>query len=148
MNPRTFLRTTLAAPVVVPLLALASESVSGFAFVLIMSLAFGAIPYLITAAILWVHIGRCGSQRSAIRLILLAPLIFASLQALTWLVWVWLNPSEPSGVTVAAALAAYGLLIGYGYSAVVALLLVGGFRAGLLSAFTTTSHATVEANAA
>jgi hypothetical protein len=148
MSPHAFLRATLALPVLVPLLALASGSLSQAGFFLVMSLAFGGVPYLITAAILWFAIARCRSRRSAIRLILLAPLLFAPLQGLAWLAWAWLHPSESTGPAVAVGLGTTGLLFGYIYAVLVVALFLLVSRFSLVSSFPADVSAQAEANAA
>jgi hypothetical protein len=135
MTPRAFLRALLALPLVVPVLAFASGSTSSVAFLLLMSVAFGAVPYLATAAFLWFRIGRCNTQKSAIALIFAAPLLFAPLQAIAWLLWSWLNPSEATGLAAALALAAYGLFFGYLYAAFATVAFLAAVRAGFVSSF-------------
>ena len=66
---------------------------------------------------------------------LCAPLIFAPLQALTWLLWSWLNPAEVTGLAAALALAAYGLLFGYIYAGLSIFAFFVAVRIGFVSRF-------------
>ncbi len=123
MSPRTFLRLSLAVPLLVPIFAFVSGSTSGVAFVLIMSLAFGGVPYALTAIVLWRLLGHCNTVRSYVRTALMAPALFAPLQAIAWLAWELHEAKEyvvPHNATYnsaysSVALASYGLAIGYAY---------------------------------
>ena len=116
MHPRTFLRITLALPLLVPVVAFYSASTSGIAFVLMMSMVFGGGPYLLTSIILWLCLGKCQSQRSFIGTVISAPLLFAPLQALTWFfAGDLIFPNTTADYYGSLVLGGYGLALGYCY---------------------------------
>ncbi len=157
MSPQSFLRSLLLIPLVVPLLALGLVVVLDYAgvhiigaiqlntLVLMSSLVFGGVPYLITASILWFRIGRCKSRKSALVLIFSAPLIFIPLQALAMLLWSLLHLSVGAslgdgfeeGLMLALITAVYGLIFGYFYAICSALIFVGAVRLRLVYDFAT-----------
>jgi len=123
MKSLTYFRCSLFTPVLLPLFASSFGGTSGIAFLLVMSLAFGGVPYALLATFLWVRLGRTQTAHGYIRLALLAPLLFAPLQCAGWAVWSMLDtatPNTPGNVLAPMVpLAGYALLFGYAYVAVV-----------------------------
>ena len=158
MNPHTLLRSLLLIPLVVPLLVVGLVEALQYAgvgiqgvirlntLVFITSLVVGGVPYLMTAALLWFRIGRCGSRQSAIKLMFIAPLIFAPLQAIAMLLWsllqipVGVSVSEQvgEGVLIGLVMSIYGLIFGYFYAACTAIIFLGAARLGLVAGFAST----------
>lgn len=155
MNPRTFLRSLLLLPIVVPLsvgglvmaLHYAGVDLGGVvqlnALVLMHSLVFGGIPYLVTAALVWRRIGRCGSRKSAFALMFAAPLVFTALLFLAALLWSSLTASPGmslvegfmEGLLLGLIMSIYGLVFGYTYAAGATVIFLGADRLGFVSAF-------------
>ncbi len=155
MNTYTFLRSLLLMPLVVPLLVgglwmalhyanapIAGElSLSGL--VVIKSLLFGGVPYLITAVVLWNRIGRCTSRNSVIVLIFTAPLFFIPMQVFAMLLLsLLLSSVEASlgdklteGAFLGLMTTIYVLIFGYFYATCSAVIYLGTVRLGLVSGF-------------
>jgi hypothetical protein len=65
----------------------------------------------------------------------LAPVVFAPLQAIAWLLWSWFHPAETTGLAGALALAAYGLLFGYLYATISTFAFLGAIRFGVVTRY-------------
>ena len=106
-------------PLLIPLAAFFSGSNSGLAFVLVMSVVFGGVPYLLTSIVLWFLLGKCRSWRSFIRTIISAPLLFFPLQVLTSIFgWNFLESATSNYLNDIESLltvAAFSLTLGYLY---------------------------------
>ncbi|WP_040500340.1 hypothetical protein [Ideonella sp. B508-1] len=124
MRTVAFFRIALAAPLVVPLLALplGSEAVSAIIF---LSLGFGGIQYVVFAAVLFYALGRLKTQERMEALAYAAPLLFLPFVATGWLIQSYIAQIEnPDLVGIWEALlpiAAYSLLVGYVYVGIVML---------------------------
>ena len=155
MLPRTFLRSLLLAPLVIPLLVLSwgmarehyGAPINGALSLSVLmawgSLFLGGGAYLVTASILWIRIGRCRSPRAAITLIFTAPLFFIPLQFVAILLLTLILPSSDASVSekltewllLGMITAIYGLIFGYFYATCSAALFLVGVRVGLVSRF-------------
>ena len=168
MLPQTLLRLLLMVPLVVPLFAgglvlarrYAGEPMGGElalnAFVIWGSLFYGGVAYLVTAAVLWVRIGRCQSRNSALGLIFTAPLLFIPLQFIGMLLLFLLHPTiEASlgerltnGSLLGLWTCAYGLIFGYFYATCSAFIFLCAVRSRLVSRFSVVERPYANENAA
>ena len=168
MRPHTFLRLLLLLPLVVPLLVGSVELARRYAgvpmsgeltlnaLVLWGSLWFGGVSYLITAALLWVRIGRCKSRKSVMVLVFTAPLFFIPLQFIAMLLLSLLLPSVEAsfgdkvtnGFLLGLWTGVYGLIFGYFYATCSAAIFLGAVRVGLVSRFSSVEPCFAEKSAA
>ena len=168
MPPKILLRSLLMLPLAVPLLVgggalarrFAGESISGElalnSIVLLGSLLFGGVAYLVTAAVLWVRFGRCQSIASALRLGFTAPLFFIPLQLLAMLLLFLLHPTiEASlvdrltnGLMLGLWTSVYGLIFGYFYAICAAVIFLVAVRIRLVARFSSVERDHADKNAA
>ena len=138
MKPLTYFRCALFAPVVLPLISYFSGSASGVAFLLVASLAFGGVPYLLLAALLWVRLGWLRSATEYFHLALLAPIVFVPLLWAAWLTLSLVDTTVPRGpenlLMSLLPLGGYALLFGYLYVLFISLLFVVLRRIGAIAA--------------
>jgi hypothetical protein len=131
MTPVTYFRASLLLPIAAPL-ALLPFGMNAVAAILLMSLGFGGIQYVIFAAFLFWWIGRLKTPRRIRRLSLIAPLCFVPVQAAGWVIYGYLSTLSipgPTGIwNVLPAFAVYTLVIGYVYVGIVNLLYAIFFR--------------------
>jgi len=119
MNIKTFYRMALILPIILPLLALLFVGVTSISALLLMSLYFSGIEYLIFATIMFYLIGKYQTTQKIRRLFWLTPPIFVLLSIFGWHVRLYINtifnPVLIFSFDMILPLLFYGLLVGYGY---------------------------------
>lgn len=124
MRPIAFFRVALAAPLVAPLLALliGGKTVSA---ILLLSLGFGGIQYVLFAGALFYVLGRLKTLAQMEVLAYFAPVIFVPVVAAGWLIQGHIariqNPDLVGIWEALLPLTAYSLLVGYVYVGIVML---------------------------
>ncbi len=118
MTSRKFFRLSLVLPIALPLafLPFGTNLVSAL---LLLSITFGGVQYILFAAWMYFAIGRRQCDEDIQRLSLLSPLLFAPVQAVGWLAYGYYEKlSNPALIGLWDGLlpfAIYTLLIGYFY---------------------------------
>lgn len=135
MRARSFFRGSLLLPIFLPL-AMLPFGMNVVSAILMLSLAFGGIAYLIFAFLIFWRLGRLSTAKSMERLLFKAPLLFIPIQATTWMLWFYIqkfsNPDLTGGWGTIPVFALYGLFIGYAYVAVVYLIYVLFIELGVI----------------
>lgn len=116
-------------PVVLGLIAYALESLTGdlydtlpewtvvIGFVVVLSVLYGGVQYLITIVFLWGRIN-FDDARSWVKYILMLPLIFTLVQVITMFVLIGWTAQRLNDLSWIGALALFDLVLGYAYVAV------------------------------
>jgi len=116
-------------PVVLGLIAYALESLTGdlydtlpewtvvVGFVVVLSVLYGGVQYLITIVFLWGRIN-FDDARSWVKYILMLPLIFTLVQVITMFVLIGWTAQRLNDLSWIGALALFDLVLGYAYVAV------------------------------
>lgn len=135
MRARSFFRGSLVLPILLPL-ALLPFDANAVSVLLILSLGFGGIAYLVFAVLIFLRLGQLSTAESMERLLFKAPLLFIPIQAATWVLWFYIqkfsNPDLTGGWEALPAFGFYGLLIGYAYVAAVYLFYVLLIKVGVI----------------
>ena len=136
MRQKTFFRLCLLLPILLPLLLLAiavpesryfgdgSGQPGPFATVaaiLMASLVFGGIPYLVFAVIIFVVIGRLSATSTLVALTWSAPILFLPVHALVsmlFFLWARADPNLDDLAAFILGTSVYAVVIGYGYVAI------------------------------
>jgi len=122
MTARTYFRLSLLLPLTAPLVA-AVFGVNGITAVIVMSLLFSGIPYLLFASGLYVLIGKLDGRRTLRLLSLAVPVLFVPVNALFWVVPLLLVSADAGSANGAwntlTILSVYILVLGYAYIAIV-----------------------------
>jgi hypothetical protein len=117
-GPSTFFRASLLLPVFLPLVLLPFGN-AAITVILVLSLTFGGVQYVLFAGWLFFWIGPSRSSRQIRRLLFWAPIAFVPIQALGWLAYVAWGASgrEQFGRAFGALplFSAFTLLVGYFY---------------------------------
>src|SRR5690606_5669708 len=115
MAPKTFFRLAIIFPILLPLLILPfGENI--LMGLLMMSLAFGGVQYLLFAIWLLLAIGKKQTTEEIKRLSFQAPLVFIPFQLIGLIAWaIYVHASIKETLQLALVFAFYSLLIGYIY---------------------------------
>jgi hypothetical protein len=118
MSPIRFFRIALMLPIAVPLVFL-PFGVNAVSAILLFSLAFGGLQYLLFACLMFYFIGRLREAEEIQRLSYWAPVIFIPIQAGGWLIFGYIERlSNPNLVGIWDGLIVfpvYILIVGYVY---------------------------------
>lgn len=119
MTPATYYRSSLAAPIALPLLLL-PLGIGAANGILLLALAFGGIQYVFFAAWMFFAIGRRKDLERIQELSFLAPVLFLPLQAFGWVGWGYYqrlsNPDMTDGIwEPLLPFAFHTVVIGYAY---------------------------------
>lgn len=118
LGPSTFFRASLLLPVFLPLVLLPFGS-AALTVILVLSLTFGGVQYVLFAGGLFFWIGPSRSSREIRRLLLWAPIAFVPIQAVGWLAYAaWAASGREQFGRALGALplfSVFTLLVGYFY---------------------------------
>jgi len=137
MTPRTYFRGSLVIPVAGPVLLFFAAPDTAAATLALLSLTFGGVAYLAFAGTLWYLLGTHTVSTQHVRLAVVSPILFVPVQAASWLIYSALF--SQSRLTVEGTLypllpfAAYTLVVGYLYVAIVYTLYRSLTRLGAIS---------------
>lgn len=135
MKARSFFRGSLIFPILLPLVLLPFDA-NVVSVILILSLGFGGVAYLVFAILMFLRLGRLSTAESMERLLFKAPLLFIPIQAATWILWFYIQrfsiPNLAGGWEAIPIFGFYGLLIGYAYVSFVYLFYVLLIKMGVI----------------
>ena len=136
MHSKTFFRVALLLPLAVPLLALFYGD-GRIAAILTISLWAVGVEYVLFSVFSFIYIGRLESLERVKRYLWLAPVCFSPVSVIGWYVRAfWERRSNPDLVVSLDAiplLVVFGLVVGYGYCVMTALIFEGVKKCGLIS---------------
>jgi len=136
IQPTSFLRAALLLPVLTPIAAL-PFGINAVAALLMLSLQFGGIQYLIFAVVAFIVLGRLKNSRSKHKLLWLSPLLFLPLEITGWAIRQHMECTLNRDVIFSwefiYPMTAFTLLIGYAYVLLIALAFSLGNRSHLIA---------------
>ena len=133
-TPRQFFLTMLLLPILAPTLFALLHSENAGA-ILLLSLTFGGVQYLIFAATMTLLFVRTDNIRLMRQLVLFSPLLYVPLQGLGWILWRMVNEgAELNGVISELIIfGIYSIFVGYAYVAITSLLYFIGATCGFIA---------------
>lgn len=137
IRPTSFFRVALVLPALAPIAAL-PFGVNSVVAILMLSLQFGGIQYLVFALVVFVMLGRMKSLRSRLVLLWMSPVLFIPIQFIGWVVRQYierfLNPELVLSWESIYPMITFTLILGYGYVILVAAVFALGRWGRLIAA--------------
>ena len=123
MKSKTYFRASLLIPLALPIvlypLGVSSGITSGAIFILLASLVFAGVPYLLFGAILFLWLGKMSSIKKMKTLTYITPLLFIPFYSIIFFPWAYFFDDSSFSFDFFLGSSMYILLLGYGYVIIV-----------------------------
>ena len=115
---KNFCRGALVLPILLPVLLLPFET-SVVSAVLMLSVWFAGVPYLLFALLIFIWIGHTRHREYLALIMWMTPLAFLPFSLIGWFLHEWIERASNPNLVVSAAdlipIAVFALLVGYAY---------------------------------